>query len=155
MKTITTPTVRRFGFRRILVGNGILVALSLAACALFSASTPYWLIAVVCFLGGAFRSLEFTGVNTLAFADVPAESMSAASTVNATVSQLATGMGVAVAATVVAIAAGGAVPTVADFRVGFLVGAVIALVGALMFLRLDRSDGAVVSAGRPKAPARS
>jgi EmrB/QacA subfamily drug resistance transporter len=155
MKTITTPTVRRFGFRRVLVGNGILVALSLAACALFSASTPYWLIAVVCFLGGAFRSLEFTGVNTLAFADVPAESMSAASTVNATVSQLATGMGVAVAATVVAIAAGGAVPTVADFRVGFLVGAVIALVGALMFLRLDRSDGAVVSAGRPKAPARS
>jgi EmrB/QacA subfamily drug resistance transporter len=155
MKTITTPTVRRFGFRRVLVGNGILVALSLAACALFSASTPYWLIAVVCFLGGAFRSLEFTGVNTLAFADVPAESMSAASTVNATVGQLATGMGVAVAATVVAVAAGGGLPTVADFRMGFLVGAAIALVGALMFLRLDRSDGAVVSAGRPKSPARS
>jgi EmrB/QacA subfamily drug resistance transporter len=155
MKTITTPTVRRFGFRRVLVGNGILVALSLAACALFSASTPYWVIAVVCFLGGAFRSLEFTGVNTLAFADVPAESMSAASTVNATVSQLATGMGVAVAATVVAVSARGAVPTVGDFRVGFAVGAVIALVGALMFLRLDRSDGAVVSAGRSKAPARS
>jgi EmrB/QacA subfamily drug resistance transporter len=155
MKTITTPTVRRFGFRRVLVGNGVLVALSLAACALFSASTPYWLIAVVCFLGGAFRSLEFTGVNTLAFADVPAASMSAASTVNATVSQLATGMGVAVAATVVAVSAGGRVPTVVDFRVGFVVGAVIALVGALMFLRLDRSDGAVVSAGRPKAPARS
>jgi EmrB/QacA subfamily drug resistance transporter len=155
MKTITTPTVRRFGFRRVLVGNGILVALSLAACALFSASTPYWLIAVVCFLGGAFRSLEFTGINTLAFADVPAESMSAASTVNATVSQLATGMGVAVAATVVTVSARGAVPTVGDFRVGFAVGAVIALVGALMFLRLDRSDGAVVSAGRRRAPARS
>jgi MFS family permease len=155
MKTITTPTVRRFGFRRVLVGNGLLVALSLAACALFSASTPYWLIAVVCFLGGAFRSLEFTGVNTLAFADVPASSMSAASTLNATVGQLATGMGVAVAATVVAIAAGGGVPTVADFRIGFLVGAAIALVGALMFLRLDRSDGAVVSAGRRTTPARS
>jgi EmrB/QacA subfamily drug resistance transporter len=155
MKTITTPTVRRFGFRRVLVGNGILVALSLAACALFSASTPYWVIAVVCFLGGAFRSLEFTGVNTLAFADVPAESMSAASTVNATVSQLATGLGVAVAATVVTVSARGQVPTVGDFRVGFVVGAVIALVGALMFLRLDRSDGAVVSAGRAKAPARS
>jgi len=155
MKTITTPTVRRFGFRRVLVGNGILVALSLAACALFSAATPYWLIAVVCFLGGAFRSLEFTGVNTLAFADVPAELMSAASTVNATVSQLATGLGVAVAATVVTVSARGQVPTVGDFRVGFVVGAVIALVGALMFLRLDRSDGAVVSAGRAKAPARS
>lgn len=154
MKTITTPTVRRFGFRRVLVGNGILVALSLAACALFSASTPYALIVVVCFLGGAFRSLEFTGVNTLAFADVPAESMSAASTLNATITQLATGLGVAVAATVVHVAAGGGVPSVLDFRVGFLVGAAIALVGALLFLRLDRDAGAVVSAGRTKAAAR-
>ncbi|MFC0429760.1 MFS transporter [Kutzneria buriramensis] len=154
MKTITTPTVRRFGFRRVLVGNGILVALSLAACALFSASTPYALIVVVCFLGGAFRSLEFTGVNTLAFADVPAESMSAASTLNATITQLATGMGVAVAATVVHVEAGGGVPSVLDFRVGFLVGAAIALVGALLFLRLDRDAGAVVSAGRAKAAAR-
>jgi EmrB/QacA subfamily drug resistance transporter len=154
MKTITTPTVRRFGFRRVLVGNGILVALSLAACALFSASTPYALIVVVCFLGGAFRSLEFTGVNTLAFADVPAESMSAASTLNATITQLATGLGVAVAATVVHVAADGGVPSVLDFRVGFLVGAAIALVGALLFLRLDRDAGAVVSAGRTKAAAR-
>jgi len=153
MKTITTPTVRRFGFRRVLVGNGVLVALSLAACALFGASTPYWLISVVCFLGGAFRSLEFTGVNTLAFADVPAESMSAASTLNATITQLATGMGVAVAATVVNVAAGGGVPTVSDFRVGFVVGAAIALVGALLFLRLDPTAGSVVSAGRPKSPA--
>ena len=153
MKTITTPTVRRFGFRRVLVGNGVLVALSLAACALFGASTPYWLISVVCFLGGAFRSLEFTGINTLAFADVPAESMGAASTLNATITQLATGMGVAVAATVVHIAAGGRVPSVLDFRIDFLVGALIALTGALLFLRLDRTAGAVVSAGRPRTPA--
>ncbi|EWM18165.1 transmembrane efflux protein [Kutzneria sp. 744] len=155
MKTITTPTVRRFGFRRVLVGNGVLVALSLGACALFGAATPYWLICVVCFLGGAFRSLEFTGINTLAFADVPAESMSAASTLNATITQLATGLGVAVAATVVAVAAGGHVPTVLDFRLGFVVGAVIALAGALMFLRLDRSDGAVVSAGRRTSATRA
>jgi EmrB/QacA subfamily drug resistance transporter len=154
MKTITTPIVRRFGFRRVLVGNGVLVALSLAACALFGPSTPYWLISVVCFLGGAFRSLEFTGVNTLAFADVPAPSMSAASTLNATITQLATGLGVAVAATVVHVAAGGGVPTVPDFRIGFLFGAAIALAGALLFLRLDREAGAVVSAGRPKATAR-
>ena len=154
MKTITTPIVRRFGFRPVLVGNGVLVAVSLAACALFSASTPYWLISVVCFLGGAFRSLEFTGVNTLAFADVPAASMSAASTLNATITQLATGMGVAIAATVVDVAAGGAAPTVLDFRIGFAVGALIALAGALLFLRLDRTAGAEVSAGRPKAATR-
>jgi EmrB/QacA subfamily drug resistance transporter len=153
MKTVTTPTVRWLGFRRVLVGNGVLLALSLAACALFTASTPYWLIALVCFLSGAFRSLELTGVNTLAFADVPAASMSAASTLNATFTQLATGMGVAVAATAVHIAAGGGVPTAPDFRVGFGVGALIALAGALLFLRLDRTAGAEVSAGRPRTPA--
>jgi uncharacterized membrane protein YgaE (UPF0421/DUF939 family) len=59
-----------------------------------------------------------------------------------------------VAATVVHVAAGGGVPSVLDFRVAFLVGAAIALVGALLFLRLDRDAGAVVSAGRAKAAAR-
>ena len=148
MKTVTTPTVRRFGFRRVLVGNGILVAVALAACALFTAQTPYALIVVVCFLGGAFRSLEFTAINTLAFADVPADEMSDASTLNSTVVQLATGMGVAVASTAVHVAADGHAPTVGDFRVGFLLGAVVALAGALLFLRLDRTAGVEVSGTR-------
>ncbi|GAA2621218.1 MFS transporter [Streptomyces axinellae] len=151
MKTVTTRAVRRFGFRQVLVGNGLLVAVSLAACALFSASTPYPVIGAVCFLGGAFRSLEFTAVNTLAFADVPAASMSDASTLNAAIAQLAAGAGVAVAAIVVQVSAGAGAPTAADFRTSFVVGAVIALAGALLFLGLDRNAGAEVSGYRAAA----
>ncbi|RSN07147.1 MFS transporter [Streptomyces sp. WAC 05977] len=147
-KTVTTPIMRRFGFRSILVVAGLLSAVSLAACVLFDPSTPYATIAAICFLGGVFRSLAFTATNTLAFADVPPATMNAASTLYATTTQLSIGLGVAVAATTVRLAADGSAPTAADFRAGFLAGAVIALAGALLFLRIAPSAGAEVSAGR-------
>jgi EmrB/QacA subfamily drug resistance transporter len=145
MKAVTTPIVRYLGFRRILVGNGLLVAASLAGCALFEHATPFAVIVVTCFLSGACRSLEFTGLNTLAFADVPADLMSTASALNATITQLTVGLGVAIAATTLHLLAGGATPTVPDFRSVFALGALIAAVGSLLFLRLDRVAGAELS----------
>jgi EmrB/QacA subfamily drug resistance transporter len=148
MKSVATPLMRRFGFRRVLVGNGILVAVSLTGCALFTAGTPMPVIVVVCFASGAFRSLEFTAINTLAFADVPPAGMSAASTLNAAITQLAIGLGVAIAATMVNVAAGGHPPSAGDFRLALALAALISLVGSLRFLRLSPSAGAEVS-GRP------
>ncbi|MFC3452587.1 MFS transporter [Amycolatopsis speibonae] len=147
-KTVTTPIMRYFGFRPVLLVSGLLSAVSLAVCALFDASTPYATIAATCFLGGVFRSLAFTATNTLAFADVPPATMNAASTLYATTTQLSIGLGVAVAATTVRLAADGSSPAAADFRAGFLAGAVIALAGASLFLLLAPSAGAEVSAGR-------
>lgn len=80
MKPATTPLMRRFGFRPILLVNGVLCVLSLLVCATFTPDTsPVWVMLML-FWGGLCRSMQFTGISSLAFADVPAGEMSSANT---------------------------------------------------------------------------
>jgi hypothetical protein len=71
MKTGTTRVLRAFGFRRVLLVNGLLNAASILACALLSPATPLLVIAAVLFFGGLIRSMQFSAYNTIAFADIP------------------------------------------------------------------------------------
>ena len=95
MKLVTTPVMRRFGFRPVLIVNGILAAASLAVMSLISPTTPTWIIVAVLFASGLSRSLQFTALNTLSFADVPKAQMSGASALSSTLFQLTMGIGVA------------------------------------------------------------
>ncbi len=79
MKFVATPIVKRFGFRRVLTVNALLTGGFVMVCAVFSATTPAWLMIAVLLLGGFFRSLQFTAVNTLTYADITQENMSRAS----------------------------------------------------------------------------
>ncbi len=65
----------------------------------------YVVIVVVLFVSGLFRSLQFGAVNTLSFADVPKQQMSGASTLSSTIQQRTIGMGVALGAIALRIAA--------------------------------------------------
>ncbi len=67
---------------------------SLLACALLTPQTPVWAIMLILYLGGVSCLIQFTGVGTLAFADVPAAQMSDANTLFSTASQLAVGLGI-------------------------------------------------------------
>ncbi|TKJ75664.1 MFS transporter [Pseudomonas sp. CFBP13509] len=98
MKPFTTAIMRRYGFRRVLLVNGIIGVVSIAACALFTVQTPFVLIAAVLFVGGLSRSMQFTCYNSIGFADVPKPRMSEASALFSMSFQLAMGMGVTVAA---------------------------------------------------------
>ena len=82
--------LRRYGFRRVLLVNGTLTSL---ACA--DAIDPYTVIAIVLFASGLTRSLQFSALNSLAFADVPSEETCAANTLANVVQQLTFGFGVA------------------------------------------------------------
>lgn len=98
IKPATTPLIRWLGFRRLLLINGALNVCSLLACALLTPQTQVWAIMLILYLGGVFRSIQFTGVSTLAFADVPAAQMSDANTLFSTASQLAVGLGITLGA---------------------------------------------------------
>lgn len=98
MKPMTTAVMRRFGFRRVLIVNGLLNAAAIGACAGFATGTPVWLICAVLFVGGMARSMQFTALNTIAFADVPERQMSDANTLFSTAFQLAMGLGIALGA---------------------------------------------------------
>ena len=70
----------------------------LAACALFTITTPLLLIMILLVVGGFFRSLQFTAINTLAYAEVEPAQMSRATTLVSVNQQLAVSAGVAVGA---------------------------------------------------------
>ncbi|WP_460516684.1 MFS transporter [Humibacter antri] len=101
IKPVTTPLIRRFGFKRVIVGSNLLGALVYVACVFIDPTTPLWAIAVLLFLSGVFRSIGFSGYNSLQFADVPSEIMSSANTLASTMQQVAVGVGIAVAALIV------------------------------------------------------
>src|SRR5690606_12802148 len=75
MKPTAAPILRRLGYRRALIGNAAISAGFMAAYGLFRPETPEALIVALLLIGGFFRSLQFTAVNTLAYADVPPSEM--------------------------------------------------------------------------------
>jgi EmrB/QacA subfamily drug resistance transporter len=150
MKSIVLPILRRFGFRRLLIFNGIIVAVSVALCATFTPHTPPALIAGLLFFHGAARSLEFTCMTTLAYAEIPPERMSRANGFLSAVMQLSMGMGVAVGAVMLRLIARAsghlpANPHLLDFQLAILCTSVLALAPAIEAMGLPRNAGAMTS----------
>ena len=98
MKAFVIQVLRRFGFRRILIVNGVITAASMALCAILSPATSPALIVSILFFHGACRSMEFTCMTTLAYSEIPSNRMSRANGFLSAVMQLGMGMGVAVGA---------------------------------------------------------
>ena len=154
MKPVTTPILRNFGFRRVLLTNGVITAGLLLCCGLLSPQTPRLLIVVVLFLHGLSRSMQFTSLATIAFVDIPKPLMSSATSFSAVVTQMAMGMGVAVGAVALRAAAWmrgqtAAIPSLMDFHIAFGLVSVIALLAVLDCFTLESHAGAEVSGHRP------
>jgi EmrB/QacA subfamily drug resistance transporter len=151
MKPMTRPLLRAFGFRRVLLGNGAIAAAGLAAGALFTPAWPGYAIFAVLAAGGLARSLQFTAYNTLAFADLPAEKLSAGTSLYGTAQQLPQALGVVLASAVITIgmAIGGRESAgLADFELAFVVAGLVALLAVPMSLHLSPDAGAEVTGHR-------
>ena len=98
MKTLAARIIRTFGFRNLMTVNAVGSSFFLAACALFTVTTPLPLIMIILVVGGFFRSLQFTAINTVAYAEVEPSQMSRATTLVSVNQQLAISAGVAVGA---------------------------------------------------------
>jgi EmrB/QacA subfamily drug resistance transporter len=145
MKPFTTSVMQRWGFRPVLMINGILGVLAIAACAWLDERMSWALILFILFVGGLSRSMQFTLFNTLGFADIPKAQMSDASTLFSMFFQLSMAMGVAIGALLLRFAMNlhgntGQAAT-ADFQLTFLWVAVIAGVALLDNLRLPPRAG--------------
>jgi EmrB/QacA subfamily drug resistance transporter len=144
MKFVATPIVRHFGFRQVLMVNALLTGAFIAVCALFRPTTPVWLIILTLLIGGFFRSLQFTGVNALTYADIGPDKMSRASSFAAMAQQLGVSLGVGVAAVTlnVSMALRGADRlVVGDIVSGFVVVGVLCAASFFSFRRLDPAAG--------------
>lgn len=145
MKPFTTWVMQRWGFRPVLMINGILGVLAIAACALLDERMSWALILFILFVGGLSRSMQFTLFNTLGFADIPKAQMSDASTLFSMFFQLSMAMGVAIGALLLRFAmifhGNTGQAATADFQLTFLLVAVIAGVALLDNLRLPPQAG--------------
>jgi EmrB/QacA subfamily drug resistance transporter len=148
MKPGTSRAMKTFGFRGVLLGNGALVLIGFAALAIISRETPLAIIAFILFIGGLTRSMQFTALNTIGFADVPPNQMSGASTLFSVMQQMSTGIGIAFGA--MALRLGAAVnghegnPTSADFRIAFIAVCCLCVLALIDCSRLSKDAGAAV-----------
>jgi len=149
MKTTAAPILRRFGFKRVLVTNAVVSSFFLAAIALFTAGTPHGVILAVLLVGGFFKSLEFTSINSLAYADIDNKAMSRATSFAGVAQQLSLSAGVAMGALVLEVQRIGrpdASVVAGDFPLAFVLVAAIAASSAFVFARLPKGAGANLSA---------
>ena len=148
MKTLAARIIRTFGFRNIMVINAVVSSLFLAASALFTASTPLLLIMIILVVGGFFRSLQFTAINTVAYAEVEPAQMSRATTLVSVNQQLAISAGVAVGAFSVEstmLIRHVSELTAAEFPPAFIVVAIISAVSAYFFWQMPDDAGHEIS----------
>ena len=149
MKTTAAPILRRFGFKRVLVTNAVVSSLFLAAIALFTAGTPHWIILTVLLVGGFFRSLQFTSINSIAYADIDAKAMSRATSFASVAQQLSLSAGVAIGALVLEVQRMGRGDTdvvAGDFPLAFVLVAAVAASSSLIFALLPKDAGASLAA---------
>ena len=153
MKPAAMTALRRFGFRRTLIANSVLSGAFLLLIAFFRPSWPLAAIYATLLVGGFFRSLQFTSFNTLAFADIPRERMSSATSLYSTIQQVSLTLGVTVGAATLEIAmstTGSSQPSLMDFSVGFVVVAMCLLAAAPIPMLMPREAGAEMSGQRLK-----
>jgi EmrB/QacA subfamily drug resistance transporter len=155
MKWVAATLLRWFGFRTVMVVNSLISAAFLAACASFTSTTPVIVMLALLFVGAFFRSLQFTSINSIAYAEVEARRISRATSLVSVAQQLAISCGVAVGAMAVELTQhlkGGGALQAGDFRIAFLVVAAISASSVLIFLRLSPHAGAEMA---NRVPARA
>ena len=153
MKFTAARILRRWGFRRVLIFNGLISAAFLASYGLVTAQTPHGLLVVGLLAGGFFRSLEFTALNALIYSDVDQARMSRATSFASVAQQMSGVVGVAVAAaSVETIRYGfsGGELVASDMTLTFGVVALVTLSSVAIFASLKPNAGAEVSGQRAK-----
>jgi len=144
MKMAAPRILNRWGYRVVLTFNAILTGASLAACAGFTPDMPAILMLGILLVGGFFRSLQFTAVNTLAYADIAQAGMSRASSFASMAQQLGVSLGVGVAAESLSLSMAwrnSDTLIAADVMVGFIVIGVLCALASLAFWRLSPNAG--------------
>jgi MFS family permease len=144
MKMAAPRILNRWGYRQVLTINAILTGVSLAACASFTPDMPGVIMLGILLIGGFFRSLQFTAVNTLAYADIAHAGMSRASSFAAMAQQLGISLGVGVAAEALNLSMawrGSDTLIAADVMVGFIVIGTLCALASLAFWRLAPNAG--------------
>ncbi|MDB5594848.1 MAG: family efflux transporter permease subunit [Hyphomicrobiales bacterium] len=153
MRTVARRILRAYGFKRVLIWNAFIASAFMAACASFRADTPQVVMMAIIFFGGVFRSLEFTSLNAIAFADVERAEMSHAMSFSQMAQRLSLTIGVAMSALILHRVAGDVSPIpVRAFEWAFLIIGIVSATSVFSFFSLAPDAGAVLSGRKIERP---
>ena len=154
MRTMSKQVLRRFGFRKVLVWNTLIASFFMVLCGLFSSDSSRAFMMTIIFLGGVFRSLQFTALNTIAFAEIEGPLMSQATSFSQMAQRLSLSFGVAISAFVLFWVGGeGAHMPVQAFATAFVVVGVLSGLSLFSFVKLTADAGDEI-AGRQQVRSR-
>lgn len=148
MKSFAPRILRRVGFRRALIWNGVIATVGYAVCGLFGPTWPTWAMFTVLLFCGFFMSFQFTAYNTIAYDGIDKQRMSRATAFYSTFQQLMLSLGICVAAMALHLAMlahGNAAPRLGDFSVAFWVVTAISATATFCNLRFAPDAGAEIS----------
>jgi EmrB/QacA subfamily drug resistance transporter len=146
-RVVMAQTMRRFGFRPLLVGTTVMTSCCYASYSLFTPETPHPLIFCTLMLGGLVNSMGMVAMQTLGFSEIPKPRMSHATTLNSMAQQLSQSFGVVLGASLVGLTAwfhGGDASHLGprDFSPAFVFIGAMTMLSLIYFVRLDRDEGA-------------
>ncbi|MET0866345.1 MAG: MFS transporter [Nakamurella sp.] len=151
IKPFTTPLMRAWGIRNVLLLALPMSGLALVGMSLLQATTPIVVMVAVLAVSGVFRSIGFSAYNSVAFSDVPTEKMTHANTLHATLQELGAGLGIAVGALLVrlgdplSVALGLSENPATAYRVAFVLLALILLIPLVEDVLMPASAGSSVT----------
>jgi MFS family permease len=150
MRSMANRVLRRFGFRRVLIWNALIAGALMAMCGLFTQDTTRTFMMVIIFLGGLFRSLQFTALNSIAYADVEHADMSQATSFSQMIQRLSLSSGVAFSAFILFMLGGeGPHMPVEAFASAFVIVGLISALSFMSFFQLPEDAGAEMAGRQP------
>ncbi|HEL8433489.1 TPA: MFS transporter [Legionella pneumophila] len=145
VKPLSFSILRRLGYKKLLLLNTVLVCFSLWSFATINQSTSVIYIGFLTFLYGFFIALQYTGMNSLAYANIDDNDMSYATSIMSTVQQLSQSFGVAISALLVSLftfqVSQHFVLTVKIFHLTFFALGILTILSGLIFTSLKKEDG--------------
>ncbi len=152
MKAMAANVLARWGYRRVLVVNTVLIGMTVCLFSQVGAGTPVWGIVLLSLAQGLFNSLQFSSMNSLAFADIEPQDTSMASTLSSSLQQLSMSFGLACGSLVTAFYLGDVPQTdrlavASSLHHAFITVGVITMVSSLSFWTLKNDDGSAISHG--------
>jgi MFS family permease len=145
---MTMPSILRvFGYRAVLISNTLLLGVLIALFATIGVGTPVWQIVVLAFCFGFFSSLQYTSMNTLAYADISEQQASGASSIASTTQQMSISFGIAIASLLTAVFIPDRFHTspadmIHGIHSAFFVLGAITVLSTIVFRELKSTDGA-------------
>ncbi len=152
MKLISTWMLRRYGYRQVLIVNTLMVGCTIGSFSLVGPATPIPMIVGMGLLMGLFNSLQFSSMNSMAYADVDGKDAAMASTMASTLQQMSLSFGLACGSLVTGFYLAGlpqtdAVAVTGAIHHAFLTLGALTLLSSVTFWSLHPNDGDSVSRG--------